>query len=72
VQELSSNTCVERKIEGRIEVKGRWGRRRKLLLDELKEKNGYCKLKEEAPDCTVWRTRFERGYGPVVRLQDDD
>ena len=24
-------------------------------------------MKEEAPDCTVWRTRFGRGYGPVVR-----
>jgi hypothetical protein len=24
-------------------------------------------LKEEALDCTLWRTRFGRGYGPVVR-----
>jgi hypothetical protein len=24
-------------------------------------------LKEEALDRTVWRTRFGRGYGPVVR-----
>jgi hypothetical protein len=24
-------------------------------------------LKEEALDRTLWRTRFERGYGPVVR-----
>ena len=28
---------VERKIEGKIEVMGRRGRRRKKLLDELKE-----------------------------------
>jgi transposase InsO family protein len=24
-------------------------------------------LKEEALDRTLWRTRFGRGYGPVVR-----
>jgi hypothetical protein len=24
-------------------------------------------LKEETLDRTLWRTRFERGYGPVVR-----
>jgi hypothetical protein len=27
----------------------------------------YWKLKEEALDRTLWRTRFGRGYGPVVR-----
>jgi hypothetical protein len=25
------------------------------------------KLKDEALDRTLWRTRFGRGYGPVVR-----
>jgi hypothetical protein len=58
---------VEGKIEGRIEVKGRRGTRRRQLLGNLKEKRRYWKLKEEALDCTVWRTRFGRGYGPVVR-----
>jgi hypothetical protein len=24
-------------------------------------------LKEEALDCTMWRNRFGRGFGPVVR-----
>jgi hypothetical protein len=48
-------------------VTGRGGRRHKQLPDDLKEKRGYCKLKEEALDRTVWRTRFGRGYGPVVR-----
>jgi len=24
-------------------------------------------LKEEALDCAVWNTRYERGYGTVVR-----
>jgi hypothetical protein len=46
---------------------GRRGRRRKQLLDDLKEKRGYCKLKEEALDRSQWRSRFGRGYGPVVR-----
>ena len=31
---------IEGKIEGRIEVMGRRGRRRKLLLDNLKERRG--------------------------------
>jgi hypothetical protein len=48
-------------------VRGRRGRRRKQLLDGLKEKRGYCKLKKEALDRTLWRTRFGRVYGPDVR-----
>jgi hypothetical protein len=55
------------KLEGRIEVAGRRGRRSKQLLEDLKEKRRHWTLKEEALDCTVWRTRFGRGYGPVVR-----
>jgi hypothetical protein len=58
---------IEGKLEGRIEMTGRRGRRRKQLLDALKEKRRYWKLKEEALDRTLWRTRFGRGYGPVVR-----
>jgi hypothetical protein len=27
----------------------------------------YCKLKEEALDYILWRTRFGRGYGPIVK-----
>ena len=42
---------------------GRRGRRRKRLLDELKETRGYCKLKEQALDRIVWRSRFGRGCG---------
>jgi hypothetical protein len=34
---------------------------------DLKERRGYWKLKEEALDRTVWRIRFGRGYGPVVK-----
>jgi hypothetical protein len=45
----------------------RRGRRRKQLLNDLKEKRRYWKLKEDVLDRTLWRTRFGRGYGPVVR-----
>jgi hypothetical protein len=58
---------IEGKLEGRIEMTGRRGRRSKQLLDDLKEKKRYWKLKEEALDRTLWRTRFGRAYGPVVR-----
>jgi ADP-heptose:LPS heptosyltransferase len=36
---------IEGKKEGRIEVTERRGRRRKQLLDDLKEKGGYWKFK---------------------------
>jgi hypothetical protein len=58
---------IEGTLEGRIEMTGRRGRRRKQLLDDLKEKRRRWKLKEEALDRTLWRTRFVRGYRPVVR-----
>jgi hypothetical protein len=58
---------TERKIQEGIEVTGRQGRRRRKLLDDLKEKREYCHLKEEALDRTMWRARFGRGFGPVVR-----
>ena len=34
---------------------GRQGRRRRKLLDDLKERRGYSLLNEEALDRTVWR-----------------
>jgi hypothetical protein len=58
---------IEGKIQGRIEVTGRQGRKRRKLLDDLKERRGYSRLKEEALDCTMWRARFGRSFGPVVR-----
>ena len=45
---------------------GRRGRRRRKLLDDLKERREYSHLKEEALDRTIWRARFGRGFGPVV------
>jgi hypothetical protein len=44
----------ERKIERGIEVKGRRGRRRRKLQDDLKERREWSHLKEEALDLTVW------------------
>jgi hypothetical protein len=58
---------VGRKIEGRIERKGRRVRRRKQLLDDSKEKVEYCKLIDETLDRSVWRTRSGRDCGSVVR-----
>jgi hypothetical protein len=58
---------AEGKAEGRTEVTGRRGRRRAQLLDDLKEKSGHWKLKEEALDRSLWRTRLGRRYLPVVR-----
>ena len=58
---------IEGKIESRIEVMGRRGRRRMQLLDDLNKSTGYGKLKEEAPYCTLWRIRCVRSYGQVVR-----
>jgi len=48
-------------------VERRRGRRRKKLLDDLKDRKGYSHLKEEALDRTIWRHRFGGGFGPVVR-----
>jgi hypothetical protein len=58
---------IEAKIKGGKEVTGRRARRRRKLLVGLKEKRGYSHLKEEALDRTIWRVRFGRGFGPVLR-----
>jgi hypothetical protein len=58
---------IEGKIKGEIEVTGRRGRRRRKLLDDLKERRGYSHLKEKALDRTIWRDHFGRIFGPVVR-----
>ena len=46
--------AIEGKIEGRTGVTGRRGKR-------------CWELEEEALDRTLWRTRFGRGCGRVVR-----
>jgi hypothetical protein len=51
---------IEGKLEGRIEMTGRRERRRKQLLDDLKVKRRYWKLKEEALDSTVENSLWKR------------
>jgi hypothetical protein len=47
---------IQGKIEGNAELTGRRGRRRKQLLDDLKEPKGFCRLKDEAlsEDTSLW------------------
>ena len=74
-EQLANNTynnlrrkCILKHVtEGKIEGTVRRGRRRKQLLDNIKETRRYWKLIEDALDSTLCRTRFGRGYGPVVR-----
>jgi hypothetical protein len=58
---------IEGKIKGGMEVTRRRGRRRKKLLDDLRDWRGYCHLKEETLNRTMWRNPFGRGIGPVIR-----
>jgi len=51
---------IQGNIKGMIEVTGR----RKQPLDDLNDTKGYWKLEENAPDRTLWWTRFGSGYGP--------
>ena len=51
---------IEGKIEGRVEVLGGRGGRRKQLLDDVTGTRGYLTWKEEALDRTLWRTCFVR------------
>ena len=48
----------------------RRGRRRKKLLDDLKDRRGYSHLKQEALDLTVWRNRFRGGFRRKKLLDD--
>ena len=45
---------IDGKIKGQIEVTRRQGRKRKKLLDDLRDRRGYCELKEEAIDSTLY------------------
>jgi hypothetical protein len=68
---LRQNCLLKQVIEGKIkeetEAIRRRGRRRKKVLDDLKDRRGYSHLKVEALYRTMWRNRFGRGVGPVVR-----
>jgi len=47
-------------------VTGRRGRKRRKLLDDLKERRGNSQLKKEVLGRTMWRACFGRGFGSVV------
>jgi hypothetical protein len=53
-------------MEGNIEGTRR-RRIRKQVLHDIKETMRYRQMKEKALYRTVWRTRFGRDSGPVVR-----
>jgi hypothetical protein len=59
------------KIKGEMEVTRRRGRRRKKLLDALKDRSGYSHLKEKVLGRIMWRNRFGRGFGTVVRQNNE-
>jgi hypothetical protein len=48
-------------------VRGRRARRRRKLLDDFKKRRRYSHLQKEALDRNMWRARFGRGFGLVVR-----
>ena len=61
---LRRNCLLQQVTEGKIrgwgvKVTGRWGRRRRKLLNDLKERRGYSHLKEETLDRTMWRAYLE-------------
>jgi hypothetical protein len=70
---LRRNYLLKYVIEGKIEGKRRRGRRRKQLVYDLKEKRRYWNLKEETPEHTACRTRFEVATDlSQDRLGDDE
>ena len=62
---------IEGKIKAQMEMTRRRGRRRKKLLDDLKDRRGNSHLKEDALDRTMWRHCFGGGFGPVVRQNNE-
>jgi len=54
-------------MEEKIEVTGRRGRRRTQILDVLKDRRGYCKLRAETIDRSLRRSRCGRGCGHFVK-----
>jgi len=63
---LHRNCLLKQVTEGKTKGDMEVARRRKKLLDDLKDRRGYSHLKE-ALDCTMWRHHFGGGFGPVVR-----
>jgi hypothetical protein len=64
---LRRNRLLKPVIEGSREGNRRRGMRRKQLRDDYQERRRCWNLRAESPDCTLWKTILERGYGPVAR-----
>ena len=69
---------IEGKVEGRIEVTERRFRRRRKLLENLKDATGYRKLKEEALGLTNGQVALEglwtchrTHYGRINELMNE-
>jgi hypothetical protein len=58
---LRRNCLLKQITDGEIGGTGKRGRRK-----ELRKQEDTGNWKEEAPDDTLWRTHFRRGYGPVT------
>jgi hypothetical protein len=58
---------IGRKIERMTEVTRKRGRGTTQVLNDLKERRGYWKLKDGGLDSALWRTGFGIGRGSVVR-----
>jgi hypothetical protein len=56
---------IEGMIKGEMEVTRRRDRKRKKLLDVLREGRGYPLLKEEALNRSMWSNRFGGGIGDL-------
>jgi hypothetical protein len=50
-----------------MKVTRRRGRRRRKLMDGLKDRRGCSHLKDEALGRAMWRKRFAGGFELVVR-----
>jgi hypothetical protein len=64
---LRRNCLLKHIIEGKLGRTGIRERRRKQMLDNLAETRRYWKLRQEALDRTLYRSRFGRDCGPVAR-----
>ena len=64
---LRRNCLLKQVIEGKMKGEMEVTRRRKKLLNDLKDQRGYSHLNEEALDRSMWRNRFGGGCGPVIR-----
>jgi hypothetical protein len=71
MQDCLIKQVIEGKIKGEMEVTRRRGRRRKKLLDDLKDRRVYSHFKEGALYRTMWRDRFGGCFEPVVRQNSE-